>query len=107
VNVHAASSGRSSWQRRERRAFTIATYRAETHHHVRLGANRQGKILAYLHQAWELSSRPDHYNVSGTTSTTVMYDYGSVATKVNVVNADRNTPGFLRAPPEVPYIVRP
>ena len=33
-----------------------------------------------------------------------MYDYGSVATKVSVVNADRNTPGFMRSPPEVPYM---
>jgi xanthine dehydrogenase YagR molybdenum-binding subunit len=84
--------------------FTIATYRAETRHHVRLGADRRGKILAYLHEAWELTSRADNYNVSGTTSTAVMYDYGSVATKVNVVNADRNTPGFMRSPPEVPYM---
>ena len=33
-----------------------------------------------------------------------MYDYGSIATSVNVVNADRNTPGFMRSPPEVPYM---
>ena len=33
-----------------------------------------------------------------------MYDYGSIATKVSVVNADRNTPGFMRSPPEVPYM---
>ncbi|MBV9909013.1 MAG: xanthine dehydrogenase family protein, partial [Hyphomicrobiales bacterium] len=84
--------------------FTIATYRAETRHHVRLGADAQGKLLAYLHEAWELSSRPDNYNVSGTTSTAVMYGYGAIATKVNVVNADRNTPGFMRSPPEVPYM---
>ncbi len=72
--------------------FTIATYRAETRHHVRLGADAQGKLLAYLHEGWELSSRPYNYNVSGTTSTAVMYGYGAIATKVNVVNADRNTP---------------
>jgi xanthine dehydrogenase YagR molybdenum-binding subunit len=84
--------------------FTIATYRAETRHHVKLGADQQGKLLAYVHEAWELSSRPDNYNVSGTTSTAVMYDYGSIATRVNVVNADRNTPGFMRSPPEVPYM---
>ena len=84
--------------------FTIATYRAETRHHVRLGAARDGKILAYLHEAWELTSRPDDYNVSGTRSTALMYGYGSVATRVNVVNADRNTPGFMRSPPEVPYM---
>ncbi|MBV8593839.1 MAG: xanthine dehydrogenase family protein molybdopterin-binding subunit, partial [Caulobacteraceae bacterium] len=84
--------------------FTIATYRAETRHHVRLGADEQGKLLAYLHEAWELTSRPDNYNVSGTTSTAVMYNYGAVATKVSVANADRNTPGFMRSPPEVPYM---
>ena len=33
-----------------------------------------------------------------------MYDYGSVATKVNIVHADRNTPGFMRSPPELPYM---
>ena len=33
-----------------------------------------------------------------------MYDYGAVGTKVSVVNADRNTPGFMRSPPEVPYM---
>ena len=84
--------------------FTIATYRAETHHHVRLGADSQGKLLAYLHEAFELTSRPDNYNVAGTSSTAVMYGYGAISTKVSVVNADRNTPGFMRSPPEVPYM---
>ncbi len=84
--------------------FTIATYRAETRHHVRLGADENGKLAAYLHEGWELSSRPDDYNVAGTSSTAVMYGYGAIATKVNVVNADRNTPGFMRSPPEVPYM---
>ena len=84
--------------------FTIATYRAETRHHVKLGADQTGKLLAYVHDGWELSSRPDNYNVAGTSSTAVMYDYGAIATRVNVVNADRNTPGFMRSPPEVPYM---
>jgi xanthine dehydrogenase YagR molybdenum-binding subunit len=84
--------------------FTIATYRAETRHHVKLAADRNGRLLAYLHESFELTSRPDNYNVSGTTSTAVMYNYGAVATKVNIVHADRNTPGFMRSPPEVPYM---
>jgi xanthine dehydrogenase YagR molybdenum-binding subunit len=33
-----------------------------------------------------------------------MYAYGAVATKVSLVKADRNTPGFMRAPPEAPYM---
>ncbi|HLH48400.1 MAG TPA: xanthine dehydrogenase family protein molybdopterin-binding subunit [Roseiarcus sp.] len=84
--------------------FTVATYRAETRHKVKLAAERGGKLLAYLHEAFEVTSRPDNYNVSGTTSTAVMYNYGAVATKVNIVHADRNTPGFMRSPPEVPYM---
>ena len=43
-----------------KQGFTIATYRAETRHHLRLGASRDGRILAYLHEAWELTSRPDN-----------------------------------------------
>ena len=87
-----------------KQGFTIATYRAETRHHVRLGANREGKLLAYLHEGFEVTSRPDDYKVAGTEDTSVLYDYGAVATKVYIVHADRNTPGFMRSPPEIPYV---
>ena len=33
--------------------FTIATYRAETRHHVRLGARSDGKLVGYSHEGWE------------------------------------------------------
>ena len=33
-----------------------------------------------------------------------LYAFGAVQTKVNIVRADRNTPGFMRSPPVVPYI---
>jgi len=84
--------------------FTIATYRAETHHHVRLGARRDGKFVAYSHEGWEVSSRPDPYVVAGVKESAHLYGFGEVATKVNIVHADRNTPGFMRSPPVVPYI---
>jgi xanthine dehydrogenase YagR molybdenum-binding subunit len=84
--------------------FTIATYRAETQHHVRLGAERDGKIVAYVHEGWELTSRPDDYSVEGTDDTSHLYHYGAVKTHVNIVHADRNTPGFMRSPPVVPYV---
>jgi xanthine dehydrogenase YagR molybdenum-binding subunit len=84
--------------------FTIATYRAETRHHIRLGARRNGKIVGYSHEGWEVSSRPDPYVVAGVEDSAQIYDYGAVATKVNVVHADRNTPGYMRSPPVVPYI---
>jgi xanthine dehydrogenase YagR molybdenum-binding subunit len=33
-----------------------------------------------------------------------MYACPNILTKVNVVHADRGTPGFMRAPPDVPYM---
>src|SRR5579862_3264205 len=84
--------------------FTIATYRAETRHHIRLGASRDGKLVGYSHEGWEISSRPDPYVVAGVEDSAQLYAFSTVATKVNVVHADRNTPGFMRSPPVVPYI---
>ena len=84
--------------------FTIATYRAETRHHIRLGARRDGKMVGYSHEGWEISSRPDPYVVAGVEESAHLYAFGAVQTKVNLVHADRNTPGFMRSPPVVPYI---
>ncbi|GHD05034.1 xanthine dehydrogenase family protein molybdopterin-binding subunit [Tianweitania populi] len=80
------------------------TYRAETRHHIRMGADRDGRITAFAHEGWEVTSRPDPYVVGGTSTTGRMYDYGSVLTKVSIVKADRNTPGYMRSPPETPYV---
>ncbi|WP_250474052.1 xanthine dehydrogenase family protein molybdopterin-binding subunit [Caballeronia sp. GAFFF1] len=85
-------------------SYTIATYRAETRHHVQLGATRDGKLVALRHEGWELTSRPSMYNVSGTETTARVYACPNIETVVNVVHADRNTPGFMRAPPETPYM---
>ena len=84
--------------------FTITTHRAETRHHVRLGAGRDGKLVGYSHEGREISSRPDPYVVAGVEDSAHLYAFGTVATKVSVVHADRNTPGFMRSPPVVPYI---
>ncbi len=84
--------------------YTIATYRAETRHHVQLGASPDGKLTAFRHEGWEVSSRPSTYTVSGTETTARMYACPNILTRVNVVHADRNTPGFMRAPPDVPYM---
>jgi xanthine dehydrogenase YagR molybdenum-binding subunit len=84
--------------------FTIATYRAETRHRVRLGADHDGKLNALSHEGWEVTSRADAYLVGGTKTTAHLYATPNVFTKVSIVRADRNTPGFMRSPPEVPYV---
>ena len=84
--------------------FTIATFRAETRQHVKLAAERDGKLVSFFHEGWELTSRPSGYNVAGVDTTARMYACENIATAVNVVHADRNTPGFQRAPAETPYL---
>ena len=85
-------------------SFTTQTYRAETRHHIQMGATRDGRITAFRHEGWEVTSRPDPYVVGGTSTTGRLYDYGSVSTKVWLVKADRPTPSYMRSPPETPYI---
>jgi xanthine dehydrogenase YagR molybdenum-binding subunit len=84
--------------------FTIASYRAETRHHVKLGADRDGKLVAMIHEGDEVTSRADNYKVAGTADTTRLYACPNIASKVSMVHADRNTPGFMRSPPVVPYM---
>src|SRR5262249_33484520 len=58
----------------------------------------------YTHTGWEVTSRPDPYGVAGVKDSARLYAYGAVRTAVNLVHADRNTPGYMRSPPVVPYI---
>lgn len=85
-------------------AFGVTTYRAETRHWIRLGADADGKFTALSHEGWEVTSRPDPYLVGGTDTTARLYACPNIFTKVRLVHADRNTPGFMRSPPEVPYL---
>jgi xanthine dehydrogenase YagR molybdenum-binding subunit len=84
--------------------FTIATYRAETRQRVRLGASRDGKLVSLTHEGWEVTSRADNYMVAGTDATTRLYACANVSSNVSIVHADRGTPGFMRAPAELPYL---
>ena len=84
--------------------FTLATYRAETKHHVRLAADRDGRLLAYGHESWEMQSRQDNYPLAGFGVTTSMYGRPAILTHVDMIKADRQTSGFMRAPVEMPYM---
>jgi xanthine dehydrogenase YagR molybdenum-binding subunit len=84
--------------------FTIATYRAETRHHIKLAADSSGKLVSLTHEGWEVTSRPDPYMVAGTDASTRLYACPNVASKVSIVHTDRSTPGFMRSPPELPYL---
>jgi xanthine dehydrogenase YagR molybdenum-binding subunit len=84
--------------------FTLRTFRAETRHHVQLGAAADGRLTALSHEAWELTSRDDRFALAGIESTARLYACPNIQAHVHNVQADRQTPGFMRAPPEVPYM---
>ena len=84
--------------------FTIATYRAETRHHIRLGARRDGKLVGSATKAGRSARGPILMSSRASRTARSSTRFGAVATKVNIVHADRNTPGFMRSPPVVPYI---
>ncbi|MBS7456981.1 xanthine dehydrogenase family protein molybdopterin-binding subunit [Coralloluteibacterium stylophorae] len=87
-----------------RDAFTIRSFRAETRHRVQLAAARDGRLLALCHDSRELGSRSEHFALAGSDSTARLYACPNVRTGVRGVAADRQTPGFMRAPPETPYL---
>ncbi len=84
--------------------FTLRTFRAETRQHLKLGADANGRLTAIEHDSWELTSRDDTFAVAGSDSTTRLYACENVRTCVKNVSADRQAPGFMRAPPETPYL---
>ena len=85
--------------------FTTASFRAETRQRVRIGANADGLIAAFSHEGEELTSRADNYSVNGQDITCRMYRADAIETRLTTVHADRQTPGFMRAPAEAPYFV--
>ena len=87
-----------------RQCFTLRTFRAETRHHIRLGADANGKLLALDHESWELTSRTEKFATAGSDSTSRLYAIPNVRTRVHNVETDRQAPGFMRAPPEMPYL---
>ena len=87
-----------------RQCFTLANYRPETRHDVTLGAERDGRFTVLVHEAAMVASRFDAFAMEGTDVTASLYRVPNVRTDERAVRVDRNTPGPMRAPPEVPYL---
>ena len=87
-----------------RDGFTIANHRTETRHALRLGADANGRFVALSHTAEMATSRFDTFAMEGTDVTTALYACANIASEERVARVDRNTPGPMRAPPEVPYL---
>jgi xanthine dehydrogenase YagR molybdenum-binding subunit len=84
--------------------FSTGPYRAESRHHVRLSAAPNGKLTSYFHEGWEMNSRASSFATAGVAATAQIYACPNIETAANVVKADRNAAGFMRAPPETPFM---
>lgn len=84
--------------------FIVANHRTETRHRIRLGATRDGTLLGVGHDAATASSRFDDFAMEGTDVSTALYAAEAVAGHERLGRVDRNTPGPMRAPPEVPFL---
>ena len=87
-----------------RQCFYLRTFRAETRHHIQLGADRDCSLTVLVHDSWEITSRTERFAVAGSDSTARMYACPNVRVKCVNLEADRQAPGYMRAPPEMPYM---
>ena len=82
--------------------FTVGSFRPATRNRIAIGAERDGTMVALVHEAVGQSSEIDHVAFPGTDVTARMYDIANIRTQESTVATDVNTPGFQRAPAEAP-----
>ncbi|WP_249998527.1 xanthine dehydrogenase family protein molybdopterin-binding subunit [Actinoplanes sp. M2I2] len=82
--------------------FHNASFRPASHHRIRLGADRSGRMLAAMHDVDQQTSRHDYFPAVYTELTSRLYGITNYGSQQNLVRTDVQTPGFMRAPYESP-----
>jgi xanthine dehydrogenase YagR molybdenum-binding subunit len=82
--------------------YAAGSFRPATIQRVALGASRDGRLQALIHEQSSQTSRMDQACFPGTEMTARMYAAPNIRTRETVVATDVNTPGFMRAPFETP-----
>jgi xanthine dehydrogenase YagR molybdenum-binding subunit len=85
-----------------RQMFSVVGYRSPTAQRVRLGADTDGRLRAFDHQAASLTSTIHEFVESSAGIGRVMYDADAHHTSHRVVRLDVPTPSWMRAPGEAP-----
>lgn len=81
-----------------RQMFTGHGYRPYTHQRVKLGAEKNGKLVAILHEATNNTSTVVSRGDSATRFTLKLYNCPNMKTTQKVVETDMGTPCAMRAP---------
>jgi len=80
--------------------FTVGSFRPAARNRIALGAERDGTMVAMVHEAVGQTAAIDHIAFPGTNVTSRMYDIPNIKTSESTIATDVNTPGFQRAPAE-------
>ncbi|MGP4016058.1 xanthine dehydrogenase family protein molybdopterin-binding subunit [Saccharopolyspora sp. 5N708] len=82
--------------------FHTGSFRPNSVHTVRLGADDNGKLLAAIHEVDQQTSRHDLFPSEATTVSSRLYAVPTFRGQQRLVQTDVQTPGFMRAPFESP-----
>jgi len=82
--------------------FHGASFRPASRHHIRLGADKSGKMLAAIHEVDAQTSRRDLFPGEYAATSSRLYGYQSFRGLERLVHTDVQTPGYMRAPFEHP-----
>ncbi|CAH1659657.1 xanthine dehydrogenase family protein molybdopterin-binding subunit [Chelatococcus asaccharovorans] len=82
--------------------FQGASFRPASRHHVRLGADVSGTLLAAIHETDAQSSRIDFFPGEYAATSARLYGWSAFRGLHRLIRTDTQTPGFMRAPFEHP-----
>ncbi|HZS83656.1 MAG TPA: xanthine dehydrogenase family protein molybdopterin-binding subunit [Stellaceae bacterium] len=82
--------------------FWLAGYRTPTIQRIRLGAGRDGRLTAIVHEVIEQTARFKEFAEQTATSTRIMYASPNRRTSHRLAKLDVPVPSWMRAPGETP-----
>ena len=84
-----------------REMFYSVGHRPHTVQHVALGATRDGRLAAIVHDAYQETSTYEEYSEALLETSRFLYSCPNVYTRHRIARMNINTPTFMRAPGEV------
>ncbi len=84
--------------------FNVVGHRAETEQNVKLGATKDGKLTAIIHDGISHTSMYDEFAEPFTIATHMLYACDNLQASQRLIRLNRVTPTFMRAPGEAPGV---
>ncbi|MFG1993966.1 xanthine dehydrogenase family protein molybdopterin-binding subunit [Actinoplanes sp. NPDC048988] len=82
--------------------FHSGSFRPQSRHRIKVGADRGGRLTAIVHEADQQTSRHDLFPATFTEVSSRLYGVPAFRGRQRLVQTDVQTPGYMRAPFEHP-----